>query len=132
MTQTGSGEAGPAPGASQRAAGAGLAGPRPRSRPACAGWTRRAFRTDPEVVLFAARVSVWMRWFVGLVAVFELGYRPGFWLAADREYLFIVLLVPFVIFNGLVHYRLHRTPDGDVALAALPQRHGRGAHHRYP
>ncbi len=69
------------------------------------GWARRAFHADPEVALFAARVSVWMRWLVGLVAVFELAYRPGFWLASDGQYLFLFLLVPLVVFNGLVHYR---------------------------
>ena len=72
------------------------------------GWSRRAFHADPEVAQFAARVSVWMRWFVGLVAIAEIVYRPGFWLAADREYLFIFLLVPLVVFNSLVHHRLHR------------------------
>ena len=72
------------------------------------GWARRAFDADPEVVLFAARVSVWIRWLVCLVAVVELAYRPGIWLATDREYLFLVLLAPLVVFNGLVHHRLHR------------------------
>ena len=34
---------------------------------------------DPEVVPYAARVSVWGRWFIGLVSAFEISYRPGFW-----------------------------------------------------
>ena len=59
---------------------------------------------DSDVVLFAARVSVWGRWFVWLVAVFLLAYRPADWYPAKIEYLF--LHVPLVTLNGLVHYRL--------------------------
>ena len=68
------------------------------------GWARRAFHAEPETMLFAARVSVWMRWFVWLVAVVELAYRPELWFATDREYLY--LLAPLVVVNGLVHYRI--------------------------
>lgn len=70
------------------------------------GWAGRAFQADPETMLFAARVSVWMRWFVALVVVVELAYRPGLWFATDREFLY--LLAPLVAVNGLVHYRLVR------------------------
>ena len=59
---------------------------------------------DPDVVPFAARVSVWGRWFVWLVAVFLLAYRPADWFPAKIEYVF--LHVPLVTLNGLVHYRL--------------------------
>ena len=59
---------------------------------------------DPDVVPFAARVSVWGRWLVWLVAVFLLAYRPADWFPAKIEYVF--LHVPLVTFNGLVHYRL--------------------------
>ena len=59
---------------------------------------------DPDVVPFAARVSVWGRWFLWLVAVFLLAYRPADWYPAKIEYVF--LHVPLVTFNGLVHYRL--------------------------
>ena len=63
-----------------------------------------AFRADPEVIPYAARVSVWGRWFVWLVTVFELAYRPGFWYPEDIEF----LLFPVLMFtvNGLVHHRL--------------------------
>ena len=104
MPQEHSGEAAPA--ASHRAHGLGAAR-LDALRAVLPGWFRRAFRADPEMVLFAARVGVWMRWFVYLVAIIELAYRPGFWLSADREYLFIFLLMPLVVFNGLVHQRLH-------------------------
>ena len=57
-------------------------------------------------MLYAARVSVWARWLVWLVGVFELAYRPGLWYATDKEYLF--LGVPLLAFNGFVHYRLRR------------------------
>ena len=63
-----------------------------------------AFRADPQVIPYAAGVSVWGCWFVSLVTVFELVYRPGFWYPADVE-----LVLPqqqLVTLNGLLHYRL--------------------------
>ena len=63
-----------------------------------------AICADPDVVPYAARVSVWGRWFVGLVGAFEIAYRPGFWYPDDWGYVF--LLVPLVTLNGLVHFRL--------------------------
>ena len=61
--------------------------------------------SDPDVVQFAAGVSVWGRWFVWLVIVVQFIYRPGFWYYEGHfEYLF--LHVPLVTLNGLVHYRL--------------------------
>ena len=62
------------------------------------------FDSDPDVMRYAAGVSVWGRWFVCLVAVFLFVYRPGFWYHGHFEY--TLLLVPLVVFNGLVHYRL--------------------------
>ena len=59
---------------------------------------------DPEVVPYAARVSVWGRWFIGLVSAFEIAYRPGFWYPEDIG--FVLLLVPLAALNGLVHLRL--------------------------
>ena len=66
----------------------------------------RAVRADQDVMLYAARVSVWARWLGWLVGVFQLAYRPGLWYATDKEYLF--LSVPLLAFNGFVHYRLRR------------------------
>ena len=63
-----------------------------------------AFRSDPEVTPYAARVSVWGHWFIWLVAVFELAYRPGFWYPEDIE--FLALPVVLFVVNGLVHHRL--------------------------
>ena len=61
--------------------------------------------SDPDVVQYAAGVSVWGRWFVWLVTVVQFIYRPGFWYYEGHfEYLF--LHVPLVTLNGLVHYRL--------------------------
>ena len=59
--------------------------------------------SDPDVVRYAAGVSVWDRWFVWLVSVFELAYRPGFWYPEDIEFLPLPVLV---VLNGLVHHRL--------------------------
>ena len=67
-------------------------------------WVTPGTLSDPAVVLHAARVSVWGRWFIWLVGVILLAYRPGFWYPGDMEF----LLLPVVLgaFNGLVHFRL--------------------------
>ena len=67
-------------------------------------WVTPGTLTDPDVVLHAARVAVWGRWFVWLVGVFLLAYRPGFWYPEDIEYLSIPVLLGML--NGLVHHRL--------------------------
>ena len=61
--------------------------------------------SDPDVVEYAAGVSVWGRGFICLVVAVQFVYRPGFWYYGGHiEYAF--LLVPLVTLNGLVHYRL--------------------------
>ena len=60
--------------------------------------------SDPDVVRYAAAVSVWGRWLIWLVTVVQFAYRPGFWYYGHFEYLF--MHVPMVTLNGLVHYRL--------------------------
>ena len=60
--------------------------------------------TDPDVVLYAAGVAVWGRWFIWLVGVFLLAYRPDFWYPEDIEFLAIPVLLGMV--NGLVHLRI--------------------------
>ena len=67
-------------------------------------WVTPGALTDPGVVLYATWISVWGRWFIWLVGVFLIAYRPGFWYPEDVEYLAIPVLL-FVV-NGLVHYRL--------------------------
>ena len=67
-------------------------------------WVMPGNLADPDVVLHAARVSVWGRWFIWLVSIFQMAYRPGFWFPDDIEYLPLPLLL--AVFNGLVHYRL--------------------------
>ena len=63
-----------------------------------------AIWADPDVVPYAARVSVWGRWFIALVSAFEIAYRPDFWYPDDWGY--VLLLAPLVALNGLVHFRL--------------------------
>ena len=65
---------------------------------------QRLFRADPDVVRYAVRVTVWGRWFVLLVVVFQSVYRPSFWFPDDIEHVF--LHGALMVFNGLVHYRL--------------------------
>ncbi len=105
MPENGLGETRPIGTASQRglrwvASGPAMLGAELRRR------VLRAVRADQDVMLYAARVSVWARWLVWLVGVFELAYRPELWYATDKEYLF--LGVPLLAFNGFVHYRLRR------------------------
>ena len=64
----------------------------------------QAVRADPDAMVYAARVSVWMRWLIWLAAVAVTAFRPEFWYATGKQHLF--LNVPLVVFNGLVHYRL--------------------------
>ena len=67
-------------------------------------WVAASALTDPEAVLYAAWISVWGRWFIWLVAAFQMAYRPGFWYPQNIEF-----LVPHVLLlstNSLVHYRL--------------------------
>ena len=67
-------------------------------------WVTLGALSDPDVVRHAATVSVWGRWFVWLVGVFLLAYRPSFWYPGDIEFLSIPVLLGMV--NGLVHLRL--------------------------
>ena len=59
---------------------------------------------DTDVVPYAARVSVWGRWFILLVALFQFLYRPTFWYPDHVEY--TLLPAAALALNGLVHYRL--------------------------
>ena len=59
---------------------------------------------DPGVTLYAAWVSVWGRWFVWLVGVFLMVYRPGFWYPDHTE--FLAIPISLLVANGLVHHRL--------------------------
>ena len=67
-------------------------------------WVALGALSDPDVVLYAAGVSVWSRWFIWLAGVFLLAYRPGFWYPGDIEYLALPVLLG--VLNGLVHHRL--------------------------
>ncbi len=67
-------------------------------------WVTPGALTDPDVVLYAARVSIWGRWFIWLVCIFLLAYRPGFWYPEYIEFLPIPVLLGTL--NGLVHHRL--------------------------
>ena len=67
-------------------------------------WVTSGTLSDPDVVLHAARVSVWGRWFIWLVAVVELAYRPEFWYPEDAELLGFPVLLGTL--NALVHHRI--------------------------
>ena len=67
-------------------------------------WVTPGTLTAPDVVLYAARVSIWGRWFIWLVSILQMVYRPGFWFPEDIEFLAIPVLLGML--NGLVHHRL--------------------------
>ena len=83
---------------------------------------------DADVVLYAAKVTVWGRWFVWLFGAVILAYRPGLWFPEGRR-------IPALEHNpGNSQWRTPLpAPDeqaGDVALDVRPQRHGHCADHR--
>ena len=67
-------------------------------------WVVAGTLSDPDVILYAAWISVWGRWFVWLVGVFLLAYRPGFWYPQDIELLLLHVLL--LSTNSLAHHRL--------------------------
>ena len=83
MSEDGPGGAHPIPAASQRGLRRGARGP---AMPGTGLRSRvlRAVRADPDVMLFAARVSVRARWLIWLAAIVELPYRPELWFDTDK------------------------------------------------
>ena len=67
-------------------------------------WGSPSVWADAEVVPYAAKVTVWGRWFVLLAGSFLLAYRPSSWYPEDIEHLFPH--VSALLLNGIVHYRL--------------------------
>ena len=59
---------------------------------------------DPEVLRYAAWVSLWARWLVWLAILVELAYRPETWWP-DQWY-FLLAHAPLVLCNGFLHYWL--------------------------
>ena len=67
-------------------------------------WLTPGTLSEPGVVRYATWVSVWGRWFVWLVCVFLIAYRPSVWHPEQIEY--VALPIVLLMVNGLVHYRL--------------------------
>ena len=62
------------------------------------------FWLDPGEALYAANVTVWIRWLFWVGAVVELAYRPTY---THAKYIpFMLMHLPLVALNGYVHYRL--------------------------
>ena len=59
---------------------------------------------DQEVIPYAATVLTWGRWFCWLVAVSGLVSSPPDWYPTGAAY--VLVYIPFVTLNGLVHFRL--------------------------
>ena len=64
-----------------------------------------AIPSEPDVIRYVARVSVWGRWLVCLVALVQFVYRPGFWYYEWHPEHWL-LPITLAALNGLVHYRL--------------------------
>ncbi|MCY4619808.1 MAG: ATP-binding protein [Chloroflexi bacterium] len=67
-------------------------------------WLTPVTLNEPDVVRFATWISIWGRWFVWLLLVFLLAYRPDFWYPHHVE--FIAMPIAQLLINGLVQYRL--------------------------
>ena len=50
---------------------------------------------DADVALYAAKVTVWGRWFVWFFGAVLLAYRPGLWYPEDIEYALLTGLCTF-------------------------------------
>ncbi len=59
---------------------------------------------DPEVLRYAAWVSLWARWLVWLAILAHLAYRPETWF--PHKWYFLLAHVPLVMCNGFFHYWL--------------------------
>ena len=67
-------------------------------------WVAPGALTNPVVFLYAAKISVWGRWFICAVGILLLVYRPGSWYPHDMEYL--IIPTTSAVVNGLVHHRI--------------------------
>jgi hypothetical protein len=57
--------------------------------------------SDSDVVLYATWISVWGRWFVWVVSLFQILHRPHFWYSQAVEYLAIPVVLGLV--NSFTH-----------------------------
>ena len=100
---------------------------RPRSGPAFARYQQDlapVTLSEPDVILYATWISIWGRWFVWLVVVFMLAYRPAFCYPDRVEAVALPILQLLV--NGLIHYRLLKRRPITQSLSVAAQRHRRG------
>ncbi len=67
-------------------------------------WATLGSLSEPDVIRYAATITVWGRWVAFLASIFTFAYSPQFWLS-DSPALGAVPIV-LLIGNGLVHYRL--------------------------
>lgn len=67
-------------------------------------WLTPVTLSEPDVVAYATRVSLWGRWFIWIVVIFLAAYRPDFWYPERAETVALPILQ--LLANGLLHYRL--------------------------
>ena len=65
-------------------------------------WTLN--QEDPDGLRYVANVSVWVHWFIGVVCLVELVYRPYYGVGKYTAYALVFGLL--MAFNAYIHYRL--------------------------
>ena len=59
----------------------------------------------PERLLYGARISVWLRWFLLVGCLLEVNYRVDYW--GTGHVLNTIYILVAMCINGYVHYRIH-------------------------
>lgn len=73
--------------------------------------------SEPEAVRYATWISIWGRWFIWLIGVFLLAYRPDSWYPERAEAIALIAVNLLVI--GLVSYRLFKRRPNTQRLLLL-------------
>ena len=63
-------------------------------------------RIDPEGLRYLATISVRAHWFIAVIAVIELVYRPYLVFGVGRYISYVLLVLVLIGFNGYLHYRI--------------------------
>ena len=63
-------------------------------------------RIDPDGLRYLATISVRAHWFIAVIAVIELVYRPYLVFGVGRYISYVLLVLVLIGFNGYLHYRI--------------------------
>ena len=70
-------------------------------------WT--LYKLDSDGIRHVATISVWLRWIVFAMCLFQLVYRTDFGLA--KYVVYVLLLTVLVASNAYLHYRVASSPS---------------------